>query len=242
MMNFVDISNWQEGLDVNAIPVDAVICKATEGTYFVDRTCEPFVQAAKRRGIKWGFYHFAAEDDPVAEADFFIDATLGYFGEGIPVLDWETTQSVDWVNRFVNRVHDRMGVWPWIYANPWRFNQGGVESNCARWAASYPNHLLYPDFNANEGEPPSVDGNLVAWQFASDGRLPGYGGNLDMNRFYGTSEQWDAYARGDSNAPDNPAEPPVEPQPPTKDEHPPSLNPSDIAKAVADELAARLKE
>lgn len=242
MLNFVDISNWQEGLDVHAIPVDAVICKATEGTYYVDKTCDGFVQAAKNRGIKWGFYHFASEGDPVTEADFFVDNTLNYFGNGIPVLDWETTQSVDWVNSFVRRVHERTGVWCWVYGNPWRFNQGGVESNCARWAAAYPNHLLYPDFNADEGEPPEVDGNLVAWQFASDGRISGYPGNLDMNRFYGTREQWDAYAIGENKAPETAPD-----QKPEQDNEPPAVpgvSPSvdEIAEAVADKLAARLKD
>lgn len=240
MLNFVDISNWQEGLDVNAIPVDAVICKATEGTYYVDRTCDGFIQAARGRNIPYGFYHFAAEGDPVVEADYFIEHTLGYFGEGIPVLDWETTQSVDWVNRFVRRIHDRTGVWPWIYANPWRFNQGGVEQNCARWVAAYPSHLLYPDFNADEGDPPETDGNVVAFQFASDGRISGYSGNLDMNRFYGTREQWEAYARGDNKAPE--PQPEAQPEPELPANPGPTLTADEIAEAVANKIAARLKE
>lgn len=242
MMNFVDISNWQEGLDVWAIPVDAVICKATEGTTFVDHTCDGFISAAAGRGLRWGFYHFASNGNPTTEADFFVDNTINYFGKGIPVLDWETTQDVAWVNSFVNRVHERTGVWPWIYGNPWRFNQGGVEGNCARWVASYPMHLLNPDFNVDEGEPPVVDGNLVAWQFASDGRISGAGGrDLDMNRFYGSVSQWDAYAQGD-NAPK--PEPMPEPQPePEKPASPgTNLTADEIAEAVANKIAARLKD
>jgi LysM repeat protein len=33
------------------------------------------------------------------------------------------------------------------------------------------------------------------WQFASHGRLPGYGGDLDVNVFYGDGAAWDAYCR-----------------------------------------------
>ena len=31
------------------------------------------------------------------------------------------------------------------------------------------------------------------WQYQSDGRVPGIGGNVDKDAFYGTKEQWDAF-------------------------------------------------
>lgn len=243
MLNFVDISNHKSDVDISVLPIDAVIVKATEDTNFVDWTCDGFVQEARRLNLPYGFYHFAGESSAESEADYFIEHTLGYFGEGIPILDWETTQTVDWVNRFVRRIHDRMNVWPWIYGNPWRFNQGGVERNCARWVASYPSHLLYPDFNADEGDPPATDGNVVAFQFASDGRLPGYGGNLDMNRFYGTADQWRAYAIGDNKAPEPAPAPQPTPAPmPEPEPQKPALTADEIAEAVANKLASRLKD
>ncbi len=212
MLNFIDISSWQGDIDLSALPIDAVIIKATEAENYVNPYCDPKVQQAKSLGLPWGFYHFAQDGDPTAEADYFIDNCEGYFGEGIPVLDWEVNQSVDWVNTFVNRVHDRKGIWPVIYGNPWRFNQGGVEQNCGRWIASYPSHLVYPDFNCDEGECPDTDGLVCAWQFASDGRLSGYDGNLDLNRFYGDKNAWLAYA-GASNAPEPTPEPEPTPTP-----------------------------
>ena len=33
------------------------------------------------------------------------------------------------------------------------------------------------------------------WQYQSDGRVPGIGGNVDKDAFYGTKEQWDAFLR-----------------------------------------------
>ncbi|HEX9168152.1 MAG TPA: tlde1 domain-containing protein, partial [Roseiarcus sp.] len=33
------------------------------------------------------------------------------------------------------------------------------------------------------------------WQYQSDGRVPGIGGNVDKDAFYGTNEQWDAFLR-----------------------------------------------
>lgn len=198
MLNFLDTSNWQGGYDPALTGADAVIVKASEGTGFVDPFCDGTIQQAINAGMPWGFYHFAGDSDAVSEAVWFIDNCYNYFGTGIPVLDWEGNQAVEWVNRFVETVHEQTGVWPWIYANPWRFNQGGVNHNCARWIAAYPD-VVSPTWHQAQGwDPPLADGNVVAWQFCSDGAVGGIGGNVDLNLFYGTKEQWIAYGRGDS--------------------------------------------
>lgn len=196
MLNFLDTSNWQGGYIPALTGGDAVIVKATEGTGFVDPYCDSIIQQAIAYGMPWGFYHFAGDEDATSESDFFLENCRNYFGQGIPVLDWEGNQSVDWVNAFVECVHAQTGVWPWIYANPWRFNQGGVNPNCARWVASYPD-VASPTWSQAQGwECPAADGNVVAWQFCSDGAVNGIAGNVDLDLFYGSKEQWQAYARG----------------------------------------------
>ena len=196
MLRGIDISNWQNGLDVSAISsqIDFVICKATEGIGFVDKCCDAFVQKCRALGKSWGFYHFARDGAPAKEAAFFLNNTINYFGEGIPVLDWEGDQSVEWVNEFVRVIHDRTGGWPWIYANPWRFNQGGVEPNCMRWSAQYPGITSFEQ--AEKATPDHCDQTIGAWQFTSSGRVPGYSGNLDLDLFYGDEGAWLAYAWG----------------------------------------------
>ena len=196
MLRFIDISNWQEGLELSKLSPspDAVVCKATEGLWFVDPCCDAFIQTAIAMGKPFGFYHFASSASATGEADFFIANCEGYFGCGIPVLDWEGEQSVAWVNEFVNRVHDVKGVWPWIYTNPWRFDQGGVEPNCMRWVASYPS-VTSPTWEQAEGwDCPEAEGFVGAWQFCSDGKLAGYDGCLDLDLFYGDKEAWNKYA------------------------------------------------
>lgn len=200
MVRFIDISNWQGGIDLPALlpNVDGIVCKATEGATFVDPYCDGWVQQCINAGKPWGFYHFAGSGDAIEEATHFIQNTINYFEHGIPVLDWEGNQSVDWVNEFVAEVYSSTHVWPWIYGNPWRFNQGGVEPNCARWVAEYP-AVTSPSFEQAESwECSETDGNVVAWQFCSDGRVSGYNGNLDCSLFYGTENQWRAYAKGDN--------------------------------------------
>lgn len=204
MINFADISHHQydAGLQLAQIAseLDGLAVKATEGTSYVDPACDIYYQDAKRYGLLRAFYHFANLNSPNEEADFFIRNTVNYFYDSVPVLDWEGCkggdQPVSWVNEFVRYIHNQMGVWCWIYGNPWRFNQGGVEPNCMRWLASYP-AVTSPTFDQAEGwECPTADGIVGAWQFCSDGRLSGYY-PLDLDLFYGTEAAWDAYAKGD---------------------------------------------
>lgn len=198
-LKFIDISSWQAGLDIASVVrnggLGGVIVKATEGLGFVDESCDGFVQQCLKNGIPFGFYHFARNNDAAAEAEFFREHTRGYERAGIPVLDWEADQSVAWVNRFVERYHELTGVWPWVYANAWRFNQGTVNTNCGRWVAGYPkNGITDINYGMNNSMPYKVNNGLVcAWQFSSSVRIGGYNGNLDGDVFYGDSAAWSKY-------------------------------------------------
>lgn len=194
-MRVIDISNWQKSLNLLSLQgeIDGIIVKATEGVNYINPSCDKHIQQAISMGLPFGFYHFARANDPVTEADYFILHTKGYFNHGIPVIDWEGDQSVDWVNRFVARIKEQTGVNPWIYANPWRFNQGKVDYECARWVAGYPNGITN-NFNNIPKMPYTVDGLVACWQFTSSGRLNGYNGNLDLDIFYGDTQAWDKYA------------------------------------------------
>ena len=219
MLHGIDISNHQGD---NGIVIDDVlpyydfcICKATGGNFFVDAYCDGFIQKCIKADKLWGFYHFANDgvySDAETEADFFYDNCRNYFGHGIPILDWEVDAvSVDWVNRFVNRIHDKTGVWCWIYGNPWRFSSGNVDHDCGRWIAAYPAWITNPQPGFDPGDCPDCDGLVAAWQYASDGKCPEYWGNLDVNVFYGDEKAWKAYALGDNkeeepNKPDTPSD------------------------------------
>lgn len=202
-MNGLDISNHQAGLDLTRIadPWDFCICKATGGTGFVDAYCDPWVQQCKALGKKWGFYHFGDDGygwNAVREAEWFLKNCENYFGEGLPVLDWEVdSMTVESVNTFVRYIHDRTNVWTWIYANPWRFNQGGVEPNCGRWIASYPD-VMRPRLDYPLPNIPETEGLVACWQYCSDGLVTGVEEfNLDLDRFFGDDAAWDAYVKGD---------------------------------------------
>lgn len=206
MLYGIDISSWQGDIDLSPLPIDFCIVKSTEGLTYVN----PYfykIREAQEQGKLIGTYHYARDNNPEKEAQWFIDNITSYLDIAIPVLDWEENQSVDWVNRFVRYFKEKTGIWCWIYANPWRFNQGGVEENCDRWIAAYPN-VKHPSLDYDPGNIPNTDGVVCCWQYASDGNVSGYNGNLDINHFYGDEKAWRSYAlgrpwNGDNNAGNN---------------------------------------
>ena len=210
-LRFIDISNWQAGIDVTEVvkngKLGAVVCKATEGIGWVDKQCDKFVQTLIKNGTPFGFYHFARNNDAAEEAEYFRESTVGYEGKGIPILDWEDGQSIAWVNAFVKRYHELTKVWPWVYGNAWRFNDGTVDTNCGRWIAGYPsNNITSITYGEANSFPYEVKNGLVcAWQFSSSVKISGYSGKLDGNIFYGDATAWGKYAQGDREPEEKPA-------------------------------------
>ena len=202
-LNGIDISNWQRGIDLSKVPCDFVIAKATEGIGYVDKSCDGFIQQAKRLGKKLGFYHFARpRNDAVREAQYFYNNTKNYFGEAIPILDWEAENKSDvaWAKRWLDEVYRLSGVKPVIYMSESVVNSydwsSVANADYGLWVAKYRDNN--PDYNynmANAGSRPRVKWwkFYCMWQWTSSGRLNGYGGNLDCNVFYGDVSTWDAY-------------------------------------------------
>lgn len=199
----IDISKWQTGIDLSKVDCDFVIVKATEGIGYVDRKCDSFYQQAKRLGKKLGFYHFARpRNDAVREAQYFYNNTKNYFGEAIPILDWEAENKSDvaWAKRWLDEVYRLSGVKPVIYmsesvANAYNWSSV-ANADYGLWVAKYRDNN--PDYNynmANAGTRPRVKWwkFYCMWQWTSTGRLDGYSHNLDCNVFYGDQSTWDAY-------------------------------------------------
>ena len=120
-MNGIDVSNWQAGINLAAVPADFVIMKATQGTNYISPDCDRQYQQAKKAGRLLGVYHYVAGGNAIAEADYFVNNIKGYIGEAILVLDWEIEQNHAWGNyeylkQVARRVKERTGVIPIIYS------------------------------------------------------------------------------------------------------------------------------
>ena len=208
-MNGIDVSDWQKGINIDEVYAEFVITKATQGKSYVNPDCDRVVQACKRLGKCWGFYHYIDGSGVESEAQFFVNNCRNYFGEGVPCLDWESIQNSAWGNndylqRLVARVIELTGVPPLIYASasvyPWTIAKA---NNCGAWVAQYAdnNQTGYQSKPWNEGAY-----SCVIRQYSSNGRLRGYRGALDLNKAYITPEQWGKYANpgGGSSAPTAP--------------------------------------
>lgn len=180
--------------------------KATGGTTFVDPYCENWVQQCMRKGILWGYYHFAGDFkqvNPEVEAIFFYENTQSYNGFGIPVLDIESDNIPNWGNyaqRFVDKYHAITGVWPIIYCQASRlgdFEGYPLVQNCGLWIAGYPDSREH-DISDVPEFPYSVDPWPFAamWQFTSSGTINNWDGFIDMDVAYMDAHAWELYATG----------------------------------------------
>ena len=219
-MNGIDISNWQNGIELAAVPCDFVIAKATQGTGYTSPDCVRQVEQAMSLGKKVGVYHYIGGQGAASEMDFFIDSIENWVGKVVIALDWEQGENSAWGNlgyleQCIARVKERTGIPPVVYASasvfPWDLCS---KHNCGAWVAQYAdnNATCYQDSPWNEGKY-----GCMMRQYSSHGRLPGYGGNLDLNKFYGDPAAWDKYANPNGAAQPQPAPQPTTPQGSTLD-------------------------
>ena len=221
-LNGIDISNWQAGINLSSVPADFVIIKATEGTTYVSPEADTQYQGAKSAGRLLGVYHFATGVGAVEEAKFFLSNVQGYLGEAILVLDWEgavVTKGVGYAKAFLDYVYQQTGIRPLIYMSKSVTNSyewSTVSANYGLWVAQYANALP----TGYQDDPWTDTNGFRAWsgpaifQYASTGRLSGYDGNLDLDKFYGDTAAWQAYAKPDHMTPDPEPTPEPTPEPP----------------------------
>lgn len=180
------------------------IVKATEGLGLVDSWCDRFVSELKRKNYLWGFYHFARNNDPIKEADYFYRNTKNYFGEGIPVLDIEDQNIFNWskyAKAFADRIHELTGIYPMIYVSAsscYRFADNDAFKNCALWVAGYPAKFTYWSDRAANSFDYSIYpwAQASVWQFSGTGDIKGYTGNVDLDYAYMDAEAWKKIATG----------------------------------------------
>ena len=212
-MNGIDINHsWQRGIDLKKVNADFVIIKATEGTY-LRQPLDPYYSDAAASGKLVGFYHFAAGQDAIKEADYFVDYIAPYIGKALLALDWEgeaVKRGVSWAKRWLDRVCEKTGIRPIIYMNKstalgWDWKT--VAKDYRLWGAQY---ASYETVNGHQDTPWTDGKGWGAWvelplirQYTSRGRLPGWSKYLDLDKGYLTVADWLRLA-GDDGAEDPP--------------------------------------
>ncbi len=195
----IDVSHHQDVIDWPAVAAagnEFVFAKATEGRSFVDPLYAINKAGAEAVGMLFGAYHFAQPDDgpndPVREADHFVDTALLGPGNLLPVLDIERTgglsqaEVTEWILRWLARVTERLGVRPIVYTSPngWDNRTGDTTAVAAagytvlwvaHWGVASP-RLPADDWNGH---------GWTFWQYTSDGSVPGIEGRVDLDWYVG---------------------------------------------------------
>ena len=106
-LNGIDISSYQADLNLSAISYDFAIIKATEGTDYVNPSCNKHVEQVQKSEKKFGLYHYASSQNAAEEADYFIQNIKGYIGKALLALDWEGSvvkRGPGWAKTWLDRV------------------------------------------------------------------------------------------------------------------------------------------
>lgn len=201
-MKGIDISNWQNGINIKKIDAEFIIVKATEGTYYTSPDFKRQADETLDAGMLLGFYHYANGGDAVSEAKYFLETIKDYLGKAILCLDWESggnalfgVEDESWTREFCQYVASQTGAKPLIYIQ---------QSAMQRVAQEYPLWVAqYADMNTTgyQDNPWNEDAYTCAIrQYTSTGRIMGYGSNLDLNKSYIDKATWLEYAgsKGDN--------------------------------------------
>ncbi|MBR5682166.1 MAG: glycoside hydrolase family 25 protein [Ruminococcus sp.] len=189
----VDVSEFQGDIDwtqVKQAGIDFAFIRIGYRTYgdgiiTYDSAFQRNIEGAQAAGIKVGAYFYSQAtnaDEAVEEADHVIDALAPYDITYPVVYDWEIvhdaarTDSVsvealaDCCVAFCERVKDS-GYTPMIYQN----------RETAMHKLDLPRVKDYDFWLAEYDEKPIYYYDFRIWQYSNTGRIPGIGGDVDLN-------------------------------------------------------------
>src|SRR4029077_11549992 len=153
---------------------------------------------ARAAGLATGAYHFgnpdAAPNDASNEASWFLQNASVASGDLVPVLDLEVSNGLDasalttWAQTWLSQVEASTGVKPIIYTNRsfWETSMANTD-----WFAQNGYRLWIANWTTpRQPTPPAGGGGAsgwTLWQPSSPGGVSGISGNVDLDRFNGTS-------------------------------------------------------
>lgn len=183
--------NWSMLIEDN---VSFVFMKSTEGTNHIDREYDYSYHLAKEVGLKVGSYHFYTfGEDGVKQAKHFIDNSNIISGDIIPAIDVEhsninhriTTKEsynkmITELKNLESAIHSHFGVRPFIYTN----------KECYRLYIkdAFPDNPLW--ICDLHDEPNDEFDTWQIWQFSHKGSLAGAIGDIDLNFYRGTFDEF----------------------------------------------------
>ena len=186
---------------VRAAGFEFAFLKATEGRTFDDERFAFNRRAAKAAGLAVGGYHFARPDNntAAAEAAHFLRICQVEPGDLLPVLDWEhPPATADWALQFLRAVETAQSEHRRSSTRSQTSSGKRARTRHSRGTRSGSRPMAPTMATSTPSTPPSQF-RFVVHQFTSRGRVPGIGGDVDLNLlkldslkplFYKRGERW----------------------------------------------------
>ena len=199
----IDVSKFQGDIDWNAVANSGVKfawIKATEGGDRADARFQANWEGAKAAGIPHGAYHFVYWCRPPLEEINYFEQNAPVEDDALPpVLDAEATPTSPTCRRHVAQDEAIADMQVMLQEMERHYRKRPIiYTTVDFYEANLSNGALmdYPIWVRSTKHHPAVKYGSRAWhfwQYQSDGRVPGIGGDVDKDAFYGTKEQWDAF-------------------------------------------------
>ena len=188
-----DISHYQKKEDIkwdsltianDGIKLDFVVMRATMGNRKKDKHFDDFWETSKKNELIRGAYHFyRADEDPVMQANNYLESVKLESGDLRPVLDIERVPRRKSQEKFIEDlkvwlkiVEDKYGEKPIIYTYYYYYKDHlkGEFDDYPLWLANY-----------NDVMVPSPDDDWKLWQFTEKGIVKGINTKVDLNIYNG---------------------------------------------------------
>ena len=196
----IDVSHAQGTIDWGTVANSKTFTfiKATEGTDFFDPNFTTNWTNSQKAGLLRGAYHFFHPTvDPIAQAKFFL-SKIQSRGDLPPVLDVEWSKDMPdpsadpkgvlaAVTQFVDYITNNYGR-PIIYTSPSYWNilpASNIGDKADLWVADWtmPVDKMH-DWNT-----------FAFWQYSEKGQVAGIVGDVDLDRFNGSTADLQAYSQ-----------------------------------------------
>lgn len=188
-----DISHYQKKEDIkwdsltianDGIKLDFVVMRATMGNRKKDKHFDDFWETSKKNELIRGAYHFyRADEDPVMQANNYLESVILESGDLRPVLDIERVPRRKSREKFIEDlkvwlkiVEDKYGEKPIIYTYYYYYKDHlkGEFDDYPLWLANY-----------NDVMVPSPEDDWKLWQFTEKGIVKGINTKVDLNIYNG---------------------------------------------------------
>lgn len=198
----IDVSNHNGEIDWKSVAASGkqfAFVLASDGQSFTSKTFDEQYNGAKDAGMMAGAYHFGRPSGSAEQQANQLLEVNKYTDDGKslpPVLDLEvdpkggdcygltTGQMHGWTQQFLDRIKEGTGKDAIIYASPsfWSQCMGGSDEfkENPLWLASY---------GVDQPKVPGGWNEYDFWQYTEEGSVPGIEGDVDLNKFNGSSKE-----------------------------------------------------